>query len=134
VTPQKAVVEKYADGFRKGDLAQILACLTDDVVWALHGAKTLVGKEAFAAEAASGDGPNPELTLDRLIVGAPPALRGGEGDTVAVIGHGSVSLGNDPHDQHIPRSRRSCPPNRFRQALRRDRHADVVVDRTPRRR
>ena len=89
MTQQKAVVEKYTDGFRMGDLAQIVSCLTDDVVWALHGAKTLVGKDAFAAEADSGDGPNPQLTLDRLIE---------EGDTVAVIGHGNVSLGGDPHD------------------------------------
>jgi hypothetical protein len=33
-------------------------------VWALHGTKTSVGKDAFAAEADSGDGPNPDLTLD----------------------------------------------------------------------
>jgi uncharacterized protein len=84
VTQQKAVVEKYTDGFRRGDLAQILSCLTDDVVWALHGAKTLVGKDAFAAEADSVDGPIPELTLDRMVE---------EGDTVAVIGHGSGSMG-----------------------------------------
>jgi ketosteroid isomerase-like protein len=83
VSQQKAVVEQYTDGFRRGDLAQILSCLTDDVVWALHGAKTLVGKDAFAAEADSA-GANPDLTLDRLVE---------EGDTVAVIGHGSVSLG-----------------------------------------
>ena len=89
VTEQKAVVEKYTDGFRRGDLAQILSCLTDDAVWALHGAKTLVGKDAFAAEADRGGGLNPELTLDRLVE---------EGDTVAVFGHGSVSLGGDPHD------------------------------------
>jgi uncharacterized protein len=88
VTQQKAVVEKYTDGFRRGDLAQLLSCLTDDVVWALHGAKTLVGKDAFAPEADSGDGPTPELTLGRLVE---------EGDTVAVVGHGSVSLGGDPH-------------------------------------
>ena len=87
VTQQKAVVEKYTDGFRRGDLVQILSCLSDDVVWALHGAKTLVGKDAFAAEADSGDGLNPELTLDRVVE---------EGDTVAVVGHGSVSLGDDP--------------------------------------
>jgi ketosteroid isomerase-like protein len=89
VTQQKAVVEKYTDGFRRGELARIVACLTDDVVWALHGVKTLEGKDAFAVEADSGGGPNPELTLDRLIE---------EGNTVAVIGHGSVSLGGDPHD------------------------------------
>jgi len=78
VTQQKAVVEKYTDGFRRGDLAQIVSCLTDDVVWALHGAKTLVGKDAFAAEADSAGGPLPDLTLDRLIE---------EGNTVAVTGH-----------------------------------------------
>jgi ketosteroid isomerase-like protein len=79
VSAQKAVVERYTEGFRRGDLAQILSCLTDDVVWALHGAKTLVGKDAFAAEADSGDGPYPELMLDRLIE---------EGNSVAVLGHG----------------------------------------------
>ena len=90
MTQQKAVVEKYTEGFRTGDLAKIVSCLTDDVVWALHGAKTLVGKEAFAAEADSGDGPDPTLTLDRLVE---------EGDTVAVVGHGSVARGDgDPVD------------------------------------
>lgn len=57
------MVEKYTDGFRRGDLGQILSCLSDDVVWALHGTKTLVGKDAFA-----------------------------------VVGHGGVSLGGDPHE------------------------------------
>ena len=82
VTQQKAVVEKYPDGFRRGDLARTMSGLSDDVVWALHGAKTLVCKDAFAAEADSGGGPNPELTLDRLVE---------EGDTVAVVGHGCVA-------------------------------------------
>jgi len=89
VSKQKAVVEKYTDGFRRGDLAQILSCLTDDVVWALHGAKTLMGKDAFAAEADNAGGPLPELTLDRMVE---------EGDTVAVVGHGGVSLSGDPVD------------------------------------
>jgi hypothetical protein len=40
----EAVVESYTDGFRKGDLVRILSCLTDDVVWALHAAKTLVSQ------------------------------------------------------------------------------------------
>ena len=113
-TQQKAVVEKYTDGFGRGDLAQILSCLSDDVVWALHDTKTLVGKDAFAAEADSGDGgPNPDLTLDLasrggtpLASGGPPAC-GGEGDTVAGVGHGGVSLGGDPH-QFSPASGR-CP-------------------------
>jgi uncharacterized protein len=89
VTKHKALVEKYTEGFRRRDLAQNLSCLTDDVVWALHGAKTLVGKDAFAAEADCGDGPNPAQTLDRTVE---------EGDTVAVVGHGSVPLGGDPVD------------------------------------
>ena len=91
VTKQKAVVEKYPDGFRRGDLARTMSCLSDDVVWALHGAKTLVGKDAFAAQADGGDGPNPELTLDRASRGGTASLRGGEGNTVAVVGHGCVA-------------------------------------------
>ena len=54
MTKQKAVVETYTDGFRTRDLAKILSCLTDDVVWALHGEKTLVGRDASTAEADSG--------------------------------------------------------------------------------
>jgi ketosteroid isomerase-like protein len=88
VTGRKAVVERYTDGFRTGDLAKILSCLSDDVVWALHGSKTLTGKTAFAAEADSAGAPNPELTLDRLVE---------DGDMVAAVGHGSVALGDaDP--------------------------------------
>jgi ketosteroid isomerase-like protein len=98
VTQQKAVVEKYTDGFRRGDLAQILSCLSDDVVWALHGAKTLVGKDAFAAQADSGGGSNPDLTLDR------PRR---EDHTVAVVGHGSVSPGAGPHE--FSRASGRCP-------------------------
>ncbi len=87
MTGQKAMVEKYTDGFRTGDLEKILSCLTEDVVWALRGDKTLVGRDAFAEEA-DGGGPNPQLTLDRLIE---------EDETVAVVGHGSVALGDgDP--------------------------------------
>jgi hypothetical protein len=41
VTQQKAVMEKYTDGFRRGDLAQIMSCSSDDAVWALHGTKAL---------------------------------------------------------------------------------------------
>jgi hypothetical protein len=34
-------MEKYTDGFRRGDLAQIMSCSSDDAVWALHGTKAL---------------------------------------------------------------------------------------------
>jgi hypothetical protein len=46
----KAVVEAYVEGFRRTDHEAILACLADDVVWVLHGYRTLRGKEAFDAE------------------------------------------------------------------------------------
>ena len=83
MSSQKATVERYTDGFRSGDLAQIMSCLTDDVVWALHGTKTLTGRDAFQAEADRAGGPHPQLHLDQLIE---------EGDTVAVVGHGSVDM------------------------------------------
>jgi uncharacterized protein len=90
VSSQKATVQRYTDGFRSGDLAQIVSCLAEDVVWALHGAKTLTGRDAFAAEADGAGGPIPELHLDRLIE---------EGDTVAAVGHGRVDMGTgDPVD------------------------------------
>lgn len=82
VSPRKATVEKYIEGFRSGDLSLIGSCLTEDVVWALHGAKELTGRQAFLDEAGSGHG-NPELMLDRVVE---------EGDTVAITGHGRVAL------------------------------------------
>jgi ketosteroid isomerase-like protein len=43
----KAVVKAYIDGARRSDHEAILASLADDVVWVLHGSRTLRGKEAF---------------------------------------------------------------------------------------
>jgi ketosteroid isomerase-like protein len=81
---RKAVVEEYIDGFRHTDRAAILACLTDDVVWVIHGYRTLQGKEAFDGEiendAAVG---SPTLDLDRLVE---------EGDSVVAVGHGEMTL------------------------------------------
>jgi uncharacterized protein len=80
----KAVVEVYIDGFRRSDHEAILASLADDVVWVLHGYRTLRGKEAFDDEiendAAVG---SPTLHLDRLIEA---------GDTVVAVGHGEMTL------------------------------------------
>ena len=56
------------EGFRRGDHAEILACLTEDVEWLLPGAFELRGKEAFDAEvendAFTG---HPEITVTRMI-------------------------------------------------------------------
>jgi len=50
MSPRKSIVEKYIEGFNRSDHTQILSCLADDVVWALHGYRTLEGKEALDAE------------------------------------------------------------------------------------
>lgn len=68
MTENKRTVDRYMDGFRKGDHAQILSCLTDDVEWLLPGAFHLHGKEEFDKEiendAFAG---HPEITVDRMI-------------------------------------------------------------------
>jgi ketosteroid isomerase-like protein len=39
-----ATVERYLDGFRRNDHAQILFCLTDDIEWTVFGAFHLTGE------------------------------------------------------------------------------------------
>lgn len=79
---RKRIVEEYIDGFRRSDHTQILSCLTDGVVWALHGYKTLEGKDAFDAEIENeGFEGSPLLRIDRLIE---------DGDTVVCTGGGST--------------------------------------------
>jgi len=77
-SPRKAAVEAYLEGFRRGDHAAILACLTDDVVWDMPGYFSHRGKDAFDKEiendAFVG---HPVITADRLVE---------EGDTVVAIG------------------------------------------------
>lgn len=46
----KQTIERYLDGFRRSDHAQILACLTEDVEWVIPGAFHTVGKAAFDQE------------------------------------------------------------------------------------
>jgi uncharacterized protein len=83
VSTCKAIVEKYIDGFRRTDHAQILSCLTEDIVWVIHGYKTLAGKQAFDAEIENeGFEGSPTLHIDRLIE---------EGDTVVATGGGAVA-------------------------------------------
>jgi ketosteroid isomerase-like protein len=82
MSARKQVVETYFDGFRLGDHAQVLACLTDDVVWDLPGYKHLAGKEAFDGEILSAEFQGrPRLTVDRVVE---------EGDIVVAIGSGEA--------------------------------------------
>lgn len=77
---RRRVVEAYFDGFRRGDHAAILACLTDDVVWDIVGHKRLQGKAEFDAEIESDrfEG-HPELEVGKLIA---------EGDSLVALGNG----------------------------------------------
>src|SRR5215213_5917408 len=78
----KDTVERYLDGFRRMDHAQILGCLTDDITWTVFGAFHLEGKAAYdAAIGGSGFPGNPDLTVVRLVE---------EGDTVMAEMIGSV--------------------------------------------
>ena len=94
MTENKRTVERYLDGFRKSDHAQILSCLTDDVEWEMPGGFHLVGKEAFDAEI---ENPafvgSPTITITRMIEendvvvaeGAVQAKRRDGGDLNAVF-------------------------------------------------
>jgi uncharacterized protein len=47
MSENKRTVETYIDGFNTLDHAQILSCLTEDVVWDIPGAFHTEGKAAF---------------------------------------------------------------------------------------
>ena len=61
-------VEKYLDGFRRSDHAQILSCLTDDIRWTVFGGFQLTGKPAYdtAIEGQGFVGP-PRLDVVRMV-------------------------------------------------------------------
>jgi ketosteroid isomerase-like protein len=73
---QQQVVDRYMDGFRRSDHEAILACLTDDVVWRIHGLRTTDGKAEFDDEIENPafEG-SPELAVERTI----------EADNVVVV-------------------------------------------------
>jgi len=50
MTENKKTVERYMDGFREGDHAKVLSCLTEDVVWIIPGMFHVTGQEAFDRE------------------------------------------------------------------------------------
>lgn len=50
MSENQRTIERYIDGFRTGDHALILSCLTDDVEWEMPGAFHLTGKKAFDGE------------------------------------------------------------------------------------
>jgi ketosteroid isomerase-like protein len=68
MTRNKRTIEKYMDGFRRSDHAQILSCLTDDVEWLIPGSFHLVGKDAFDREIENPEFTgSPAITIERVI-------------------------------------------------------------------
>ncbi len=83
MSEHKRVVERYFEGFRRSDHAQVLGCLSDDVVWDLPGYRHLAGKAAFDDEVENDEFVgSPTLTVDRLVE---------EADTVVAIGKGETT-------------------------------------------
>ncbi len=50
VSRNKSTVERYMDGFNKGDNTQILTCMTEDVRWEMPGAFHIIGKAQVEKE------------------------------------------------------------------------------------
>jgi uncharacterized protein len=67
MTANKQTVERYMEGFRRTDRAQILSCLTDDVEWVIPGAFHGRGKQEFDRHIVD-DGfvGSPSITVSRL--------------------------------------------------------------------
>ena len=69
-------VNTYLDGFRKNDHAQILSCLTDDIVWTVFGAFQLTGKAAY----------------DKAIDGAPEFIDPPKLEVVRMVEQGDIVM------------------------------------------
>ena len=84
-TTQRHLVAEYFAGFRTSDHARILATLTDDVEWVIHGHRTTRGKAEFDAEienpAFTG---SPELDVQRVYEDGPVVVTTGEGRGTSV--------------------------------------------------
>jgi len=64
----QATIEKYMDGFRRGDHEAILSCLTDDVEWDIPGAVHRHGKADFDQEIENDAFVGkPRITITRVI-------------------------------------------------------------------
>lgn len=79
MSANQRTVQAYMDGFRKGDHAAVLACLTEDVEWVIPGMFHARGKAAFDREIENDAFVGrPAITVTRLIE---------EDDVVVAEGH-----------------------------------------------
>ncbi|MDR7276387.1 SRPBCC domain-containing protein [Catenuloplanes atrovinosus] len=85
---RRDVVEDYFAGFRASDHPRILATLTDDVEWVIHGHRTTRGKAEFDGEIENpGFSGSPALDVQRVYQDGPVVVTLGEGRGVSVA-HG----------------------------------------------
>ena len=88
MSSRKQAVGAYFDGFRASDHEAILALLSEDVVWVIHGHGRTEGKQTFDREIENDafEG-SPKLTVERLIE---------EGETVVAphLGEGRLRGGD----------------------------------------
>ena len=76
-------VHEYMEGFRDSDHERILRCLTDDVLWVIHGHRTTTGKAEFDSEIVGEDFEGkPILSVDRVFE---------DGNVVIVTGEGTAN-------------------------------------------
>jgi uncharacterized protein YndB with AHSA1/START domain/ketosteroid isomerase-like protein len=82
---QRGLVAEYFDGFRTGDHPRILATLTGDVEWIIHGHRTTRGKAEFDGEIENpGFSGRPQLDVHRIFEDGPFVVTTGEGRGVSV--------------------------------------------------
>lgn len=67
-TGNKRTIDRYMDGFRRSDHAEILSCLTDDVEWEIPGLFHACGKEEFDEQIESAEFiGSPSIAVTRLL-------------------------------------------------------------------
>jgi len=82
---QRDLVAEYFAGFRASDHPRILATLTDDVEWVIHGHRTTRGKAQFDGEIENpGFTGSPVLDVQRVYEDGPVVVTTGEGRGVSV--------------------------------------------------
>lgn len=89
MSTNKNTVERYIDGFNKGDHAQIISCFTDDAVWEVYGFFRYEGKEVFEQIQNDAFEEHPVITVKHMV----------EGDDVVIV-EGSV-VGQSPDAKPI---------------------------------
>ena len=93
MTQQTTRVEDYFEGFRTSDHDRILATLTDDVEWVIHGHRTTRGKAEFDDEIENpGFTGSPILDVQRVYEDGPVVITVGEGRGTSVE-HGPFRFG-----------------------------------------